>query len=72
MRPKTLVSAAPMAKIETIWIRFEMRVGVLEGMGGIGVEEAAAIGAEHLDRICEATGPDAMVCCAPSSVVALT
>ena len=39
-------------------------------MRGVGVEEAAAVGAEHLDRFLEATGPSAIVCCAPSSVVA--
>ena len=50
MRPKTLVSAAPIAKIDTIWTKFDERVRVLERMRGVGVEEAAAIGAEHLDR----------------------
>jgi hypothetical protein len=27
MRPKTLVSAAPIAKIDTIWMRFESASG---------------------------------------------
>jgi hypothetical protein len=43
------VSAAPIAKIEIICTKFESG-RVLERMRGIGVEESAAIGAEHLDR----------------------
>ena len=45
---------------------------VLEGMRGVHVEEAAAIGAELLDRDLAGDGPMAMVCFAPSSVVAST
>ena len=36
-------------KISTIWTRLVSAFGILEGMGRIGVEEAAAIGAHHLD-----------------------
>ena len=50
MRPNTLVSAAPSAKIEIICTKFDSAVGFSNGMRGVGVEEAAAIGAEHLDR----------------------
>ena len=50
MRPNTLVSEAPIAKIESICDEVRERGRVLERMRGIGVEEAAAIGAEHLDR----------------------
>ena len=49
MRPNTLVSAAPSAKIEIIWSEIRQRRRVLEGVRRVGVEEAAAIGAEHLD-----------------------
>ncbi len=49
MRPKTLVSAAPMREDRDHLDEVGHRVGVLEGMGGVGVEEAAAVGAEHLD-----------------------
>jgi hypothetical protein len=38
-------------------------------MRRVGVEEAAAIRAELLDRLWLATGPMAIVCLAPSSVV---
>ena len=50
MRPNTLVSAAPSAKIEIICTKFDSAVGFSNGCDGVGVEEAAAIGAEHLDR----------------------
>jgi hypothetical protein len=39
-------------------------------MRRIGIEEAAAIGAIILMTSCEATGPWAITCLAPSSVVA--
>ena len=45
-----LVSAAPIAKIEIICTKFDERGRVLERMRRVGVEEAAAVGAEHLDR----------------------
>ena len=41
------------------------RVRVLVGMGRVGVEEAAAVGAELLDASWQATGPWAMVWVAP-------
>ena len=47
-------------------------VGVFERMRRIGVEEAAAVGAQLLDDSWLAIGPMAMVCFAPSSVVAST
>ena len=50
MRPNTLVSEAPIAKIRDDLQEVRQRGRVLERMRGIGVEEAAAIGAEHLDR----------------------
>ena len=45
------------------------RRGILERMRGVGVEESAAVGAQFLMASCEATGPCAMVCLAPSTVV---
>jgi hypothetical protein len=46
------------------------RIGILVRMRRIGIEEAAAIGAIILMTSCEATGPWAITCLAPSSVVA--
>ena len=50
------------------------RRGILVEVRGVGAgEEAAAIGAQHLDgKLREATGPWAIVCLAPSTVVAST
>ena len=50
MRPKTLVSAAPRAKIGHHLDEVRQGGRVLEWMGRIGVEEPAAVGAQHLDR----------------------
>jgi hypothetical protein len=47
MRPKTLVSAAADREDREHLDEVGERRRVLEGMGGVGVEEAAAIGAEH-------------------------
>ena len=35
--------------MDSIWRKFDSGVGILEGMGGVGIEEAAAVGAQHLD-----------------------
>ena len=59
-------------KIEDDLQKFDSAVGFSKRMRGIGVEEAAAIGAEHLDRDLRGDRPTAMVCLAPSSVVAST
>ena len=58
MRPKTLVSAAPSAKIEIICTIVGKGGRIFERMRGIGVEEAAAICAEHLDRDLRGNRPD--------------
>ena len=42
---------------------------VLERMRAVGVEEAAAVGAELLDDFLRGHGPSAIVCLPPSSVV---
>ena len=49
MRPNMLVRPAPIEKISTICTKLVSGFGILERMGGVGVEEAAAVGAEHLD-----------------------
>ncbi len=66
MRPKTLVSAAPMAKIETIWIRFEIASGFSKGCAALALKKPPPLVPSILMAICEATGPTAIVCCAPS------
>ena len=70
MRPKTLVSAAPMAKIATIWIRLEMASGFSKGWAALALKKPPPFVPSILMATCEATGPTAMVCWAPSSVVA--
>ena len=56
--PNVQVRPAPSAKIDSIWMKFEMSPGFSNGMRGIGVEEAAAVGAEHLDRDLRCDGPE--------------
>ena len=43
-------SATGMSRMESISRKFEAPVGFSKGWRGIGVEEAAAVGAELLDR----------------------
>ncbi len=59
MRPNVLVSAAGMAKIASICTKLRERGRVLERVRGVGVEEAAAVGAEHLDRVLRGDRADA-------------
>jgi hypothetical protein len=70
MRPKTLVSAAPIAKIDTIWMRLEMASGFSKGWAELALKKPPPLVPSILMASCEATGPTAIVCCAPSSVVA--
>ena len=49
MRPNMKGMAAETSSMAKIDRMFDQCDGVLEGMGGIGVEEAAAIGAKLLD-----------------------
>ena len=72
MRPKTLVSAAPIAKIETIWTKFESAFGFSNGCAALALKKPPPLVPSILIATCEATGPTAMVCLAPSSVVAST
>src|SRR5262249_54012535 len=72
MRPNTLVSAAPRAKIEIICTKFESAVGFSNGCAALALKKPPPLVPSILMAICEATGPTAMVCLAPSSVVAST
>ena len=72
MRPKTLVSAAPSAKIETIWMKLEMASGFSNGCAELALKKPPPLVPSILMASCEATGPSAMVCWAPSTVVAVT
>ena len=58
MRPNTLVSAAPMRENRDHLHEVRQCGRVLEGMRGVGVEEAAAIGAQHLDGDLRRHGAD--------------
>ncbi len=72
MRPNTLVSAAPIAKIEIICTKFDSAVGFSNGCAALALKKPPPLVPSILMAICEATGPTAMVCLAPSSVVAST
>ena len=72
MRPNTLVSEAPMAKIEIICTKFDSAVGFSNGCAALALKKPPPLVPSILIAICEATGPTAMVCLAPSSVVAST
>ena len=72
MRPNTLVSAAPSAKIEMICTKFDSAVGFSNGCAALALKKPPPLVPSILIAICEATGPTAMVCLAPSSVVAST
>ena len=70
MRPKTLVSAAPSAKIATICRKFATAVGFSNGCAALTLKKPPPLVPSILIATCEATGPMAMVCRAPSRVVA--
>ena len=72
MRPNTLVRPAPIAKIETICTKFESAVGFSNGCAALALKKPPPLVPSILMAICEATGPSAIVCLAPSSVVAST
>ena len=69
-RPNTLVSAAPIAKIETICTKFDSAVGFSNGWAALALKKPPPLVPSILMATCEATGPTAMVCSTPSSVVA--
>ncbi|GJE68796.1 hypothetical protein CHKEEEPN_0315 [Methylorubrum podarium] len=72
MRPKTLVRAAPRAKIETIWTKFASAVGFSNGWAALALKKPPPLVPSILIATWLATGPTAMVCRAPSRVVAST
>ena len=72
MRPNTLVSAAPMAKIAAICTKLLSAVGFSYGCTALALKKPPPLVPSILIATCEATGPCAIVCCAPPSVVAVT
>ena len=72
MRPKTLVSAAPMTKISSICTRLLSAVGFSYGCAELALKKPPPFVPSILMASCEAAGPCAIVCFAPSSVVAST
>ena len=61
-----------MAKIEMIWSKFDSAVGFSKGCEALALKKPPPLVPSILMATCEATGPTAMVCLAPSSVVAST
>ena len=57
IRPSVFVSPAPIAKIRTICEEVGARRRVLVGVRGVGVEEAAAVRPELLDRLLRGDRP---------------
>ena len=72
MRPNTLVSAAPSTKIEIICTKFDSAVGFSNGCAALALKKPPPLVPSILIATCDATGPTAIVCRPPSSVVAST
>ena len=70
MRPNTLVSPAPMEKISSICTRLVSAVGFSNGWAELALKKPPPLVPNILIASWEATGPCAMTCLAPSSVVA--
>ena len=70
MRPNTLVSPAPIEKISSIWMRLVSALGFSNGCDELAFKKPPPLVPSILMTSCEATGPCAMTCLAPSSVVA--
>ena len=70
MRPNTLVSAAPIEKISTICTKLVMALGFSNGWAELALKKPPPLVPSILMTSCEATGPWAITCLAPSSVVA--
>ena len=66
------VSAAGIAKIRKIESRFESGVGFSNGCAAFALKKPPPLVPSCLIASCDATGPIAIVCFAPSSVVAST
>ena len=69
MRPNTLVSAAPIEKISRIWIKLVSAVGFSNGCAELALKKPPPLVPSILITSWEATGPCAMSCLPPSSVV---
>ena len=70
MRPNMLVSAAPIEKISTIWMKLVSALGFSNGCDELALKKPPPLVPSILMASCEATGPCAITCLAPSSVVA--
>ena len=70
MRPKTLVSAALIEKISTISTKLVIAFGFSNGWAELALKKPPPLVPSILMASCEATGPWAIICLAPSSVVA--
>ena len=56
MMPKATTQAKPRQFIDTMAMKLVSGVGFSNGMGRVGVEEAAAVGADLLDRLLAGDG----------------
>ena len=72
VRPNTLVRPTPRTKIETISTKLARGVGFSNGCAELALKKPPPLVPSILTASCEATGPTAMVCLPPSSVVAST
>ena len=70
--PNVQVSPAPSAKIDSIWMKLERSPGFSNGWAALALKKPPPLVPSILIAICDATGPSAIVCCAPSIVVAVT
>src|SRR5215510_5510577 len=57
MRPNTLVSAAPIAKMEIICTKFDSAVGFSKGCAALALKKPPPLVPSILIATCEATGP---------------
>ena len=67
MRPKVLVSAAPIRKMSPISVRLVSAVGFSKGWAELALKKPPPSELSILIAICEATGPRAISCLPPSS-----
>ena len=67
--PNVYVSAPGIRKIRNIWSMFENGVGFSNGWAELALKKPPPLVPSILMASCEATGPCAMVCFAPSRVV---
>jgi hypothetical protein len=70
MRPKQLVKAAPSAKISSSSAKLASGLGFSNGCAELALKKPPPSPLKSLMTSCDATGPRAIVCVAPSSAVA--